>query len=67
MSGKGLPFYRCTLCHGVVSMWDIYQEPHSCPKCGGTRIRPSNLSWLETIIQLVKHPKWWTWDEKNFS
>jgi hypothetical protein len=65
MSGKGLPFFRCTLCRGVVSVWDIYGPPHACPKCGGARITPTNLTFAEKIVQLAKHPKWWTWDEKQ--
>jgi NAD-dependent SIR2 family protein deacetylase len=66
MSGKGLPFYRCVLCGTVVSNWDIYYEPHSCPKCGGARVKPTNLGWWETIVQIWKHPKVWTWDESFF-
>jgi hypothetical protein len=66
MSSKGLPFFRCTLCMGVVSCWDIYKEPHSCPKCGATRISPTNLSFMEKIVQLVKHPIFWRWDEQHF-
>ena len=65
MSNKGLPFYRCILCGKVVSMWDINFPPHACPNCGNARIRPSNLSWWETLVQIWKHPKVWTWDEKN--
>lgn len=65
MSGKGLPFFRCALCRGVVSLWDMYSEPHCCPKCGGTRISPTNLSWWESFVQICKHPKVWTWDEQK--
>lgn len=66
MSSKGLPFYRCTLCMSVVSVWDIYQSPHTCPKCGGARMSPTNLSFMEKIVQIAKHPKIWRWDEQNF-
>lgn len=55
MESGGMTFYRCTLCHGVVSLWDI-EALHACPKCGGTRISPSNLTWLEKLAQLWKHP-----------
>lgn len=64
MSKEGLLFYRCVLCNNVVSAWDIYQEPHCCTKCGGTRIKPSNLSLWEVFVQIIKHPKFWRWDEK---
>jgi hypothetical protein len=67
MKKQGLPFYRCVLCSGVVSLWDIYVGPHACPKCGSVRVKPSNLSWVETIVQIWKHPKIWTWDESLFS
>lgn len=63
MSGKGLPFFRCTLCTGIVSVWDIYEEPHGCPNCGAARVSPTNLSTWEKIVQIMKHPKWWTWNE----
>ena len=67
MSKQGLPFFRCTLCRGVVSLWDIHNEPHTCRKCGGARISPTNLGWFEAIVQIIKHPKIWTWNEQNFS
>lgn len=57
---EGLQFYRCDLCHGVVSKWDI-EEHLGCGKCGGTRLRPSNLSLLEKLVQIVKHPLVWKW------
>ena len=66
MSSKGLPFFRCTLCRGVVSNWDIHEPPHVCPKCGGARMSPTNLSWWEMIVQIIKHPKLWTWHEERF-
>ena len=56
---NGLMFYRCMLCAGVVSRWDI--EKGGCPKCAGTRIRPTDLSAWEKIVQIAKHPKVWTW------
>lgn len=52
-------FYRCTVCHGVVSKWDILKG--GCPKCGGTRIQPTNLTMIEKLKQIVKHPKVWGW------
>lgn len=65
MSNEGLPFFRCTLCMGVVSLWDIYQEPHGCPKCGASRVSPTNLSLKEKIVQVFKHPAVWAWDENR--
>ena len=56
---KGLMFYRCMLCAGVVSVWDI--RAGGCPKCGGTRIKPTNLSFFEKIRTIIKQPKVWTW------
>jgi hypothetical protein len=67
MSGKGLPFYRCVLCRGVISMWDIHTPPHQCPKCGNARMSPTNLTWWEAFVQIIKHPKVWTWHEENFN
>ena len=57
-----LTFYRCMLCGGVVSQWDIRQT-HACPKCNNIRIRPSNLTIWEKIVQIAKHPKVWAWRE----
>jgi len=57
---SGTPFYRCLLCTGVISPWDI-REHYGCPKCGGTKMKPSNLSWWEQFVQIAKHPKLWTW------
>lgn len=61
---EGIQFYRCELCHGVVSLWDIHGEPHSCPKCAGVRIRPSGLSAWEKFVQIVKHPRVWAWESE---
>ena len=58
---KGLMFYRCMLCSSVVSIWDI--KKGGCPKCAGTRVRPTNLSFMEKLRQILKHPKVWTWKE----
>lgn len=60
--GPGLLFYRCVLCTSVVSKWDI-KKHHGCPKCGNPRIKPSNLSLWEMFVQILKHPKVWTWNE----
>lgn len=56
---KEMQFYRCTLCNGVVSEWDV--NDGGCKKCGGTRIKPANLSLLEKLVQIWKHPRIWEW------
>ena len=58
---KELIFYRCTLCSSVVSPWDI--DRGGCQNCGGTRIKPTDLSPLEKLSQVLKHPKIWKWSE----
>ena len=60
---EGMSFYRCLLCHGVVSPWDI--RAGGCPKCGGVRIQPADLTTWEKLVQIVKHPKLWTWGEND--
>lgn len=68
----GLMFYRCAMCKGVVSAWDIsaFAENHdkgrdkgACPKCGGSRLRPTNLGLWEKLVQVAKHPLIWKWPE----
>ena len=56
----GTLFYRCVLCGSVVSKWDI-DEHHGCKKCGNARIRPSDLSPWEKLVQILKHPRVWAW------
>ena len=57
-----ITFYRCLLCTGAVSKWDILSGA-GCPKCGGRKVAPSNLSLWEKFIQILKHPKVWDWGE----
>lgn len=59
--GEGLQFYRCEMCHGVVNLWDI--KKGGCPKCGGMRLRGTNLTLWEKVVQIVKHPKVWRWGD----
>ena len=59
----GMLFYRCNLCGHVVNKWDI-KESKGCPKCANPRIKPTNLSLWEKIVQIIKHPKVWEWDTK---
>ena len=58
---EGKQFYRCTLCNGVVSDWDI-QKYKGCPKCKNNKIKPSDLSFTEKIVQIIKHPAVWRWN-----
>ncbi len=48
-------FYRCMLCSNVINEWDIY-ENGACSKCGSVRIKPTDLSLWEEIVQIIKHP-----------
>jgi len=57
-----ITFYRCLLCTSVVSKWDI-QGGDGCHKCGGRRMSPTNLSWFEKLVQMLKHPRVWAWGE----
>lgn len=56
-----LTFFRCELCGRVVSPWDIPKG--GCQACGCNRVRPTNLTWLEKIVQVARHPKIWTWGD----
>jgi len=55
-----ITFYRCVLCRGVVSKWDI-REGKGCSKCAGRKVMPTNLSLWEKLVQMVKHPAVWDW------
>ena len=57
----GLLFYRCYLCKGIVSKWDL-EENHEC-RCGHTKISPTNLTIWEKIVQIFKHPAIWKWSD----
>lgn len=59
---EGIMFFRCKLCNGVVSPWDI-KEHKGCPKCAHRKLAPTNLSILEMAVQLFKHPKIWEWKD----
>jgi DNA-directed RNA polymerase subunit RPC12/RpoP len=59
---EGMAFYRCVLCGNVVSIWDI-KEHHGCSKCKNNKIRPTELSLLEKILQIIKHPTIWNWNK----
>lgn len=59
---EGIPFYRCTLCGHVVSVWDI-QKSKGCPKCSNNKLKNTDLSLWEKIVEIVKHPKVWRWND----
>ena len=59
---EGMMFYRCALCHRVVSIWDI-GEHRGCASCGHRKISPTNLTALEKLVQIIKHPLIWRWHE----
>ncbi|RLA59563.1 MAG: hypothetical protein DRQ89_13905 [Epsilonproteobacteria bacterium] len=63
---EGLEFYRCFQCPQVISVWDMRKQIKEsgnvvCPRCGGSKLRPTNLTLIEKFIQIVKHPKIWKW------
>ena len=62
MSDEGRLFYRCYLCRGVVSQWDV-EKNFACPKCGHTKISPASLTLWEKSVQILKHPAIWKWGE----
>ena len=61
LEGEGLLFYRCYLCKGIISKWDI-DEHHEC-RCGHTKLSPTNLTLWEKIVQIFKHPAIWKWSD----
>ena len=68
--GEGVTFYRCVLCRRIVSKWDIaknsqLEPPSACSACGGRKISPCNLTWVEMLVQVIKHPALWRWNEEQ--
>jgi len=59
---EGLVFYRCELCKGILGPWDIVANT-GCPKCGQRRVRLTNLTLWEKLVQICKHPKVWRWKD----
>jgi hypothetical protein len=49
----------------VVSKWDI-ESIHGCPKCKNNKISPSDLSLVEKLTQIAKHPKVWRWADAEY-
>ena len=60
LTNDGLLFYRCYLCNHIVSKWDV-DKYRACPKCGHSKISPTNLTILEKVVQIFKHPAVWKW------
>lgn len=58
--GRGVLFYRCNLCTRPVSPWDV-DRYHGCPYCGHTKIRPTNLTLWEKLVQILRKPDVWNW------
>ena len=58
---EGLQFYRCCTCQSIISRWDI--KIGGCKKCSGNKLVATNLSFIEKIIQIIKHPMIWKWGE----
>jgi len=57
---EAIMFYRCELCGTVVNHQDI-TTGKGCCKCGGLRIKPTNLTLWEKLVQICKHPAVWRW------
>lgn len=64
MSSDGLTFYRCLLCSGVVSVWDI-RTHGACRRCNSVRVRPSDLTIWEKLGQVIRHPRVWEWKNET--
>ena len=61
MKGEGITFFRCTMCAKVVSPWDI-KKYNGC-KCGNNKVQETNLTVIEKVIQVAKHPMFWRWQD----
>lgn len=59
-----LTFYRCMLCTRIVSLWDL-REHRGCAHCGHAKISPTNLTLLEKLAQILKHPRVWEWKKQK--
>jgi len=34
----------------------------ACPKCGHAKISPTNLTFKEKVVAILKRPKVWQWE-----
>ena len=48
-------FFRCTECHCVVSKKDI-KRGKGCRRCGGGRVSPTGLSFVEKVVEIMRWP-----------
>lgn len=56
-------FYRCLTCSKPVSQWDI-KDHGKCRNCGGVKIKPADLTFIEKVKQIIAHPKFWSWKDE---
>lgn len=57
---KKVMFFRCMGCGKVAAPWEI-KKHGSCPQCAGGKFRPTNLSFWEKLVQIIKRPAVWKW------
>jgi len=60
--GEGVGFYRCMVCATVNSPWEL-KKLGSCRKCGATKVKATNLSFWEKVVQIVRRPMLWKWSD----
>lgn len=59
-------FYRCYLCHGLITIYEEYESAFTgqvCP-CGSRRYSPSNLVWYDYLKPRVWKIVWGYWTGK---
>lgn len=61
---EGLQFYRCMLCNRIVTVWDI-RERQGCRHCGNRKLKPTDLTMIEKLVQILKHPAVWRWKHES--
>jgi len=53
--GEGMAYFRCMLCGRPVSTKQIHEQGE-CSHCGGKRMQPTSLTFIEKVIEVIKHP-----------
>jgi DNA-directed RNA polymerase subunit RPC12/RpoP len=53
--GEGAAYFRCVLC-GRPSAETTLQEHGECGYCGGKRMQPTDLTFFEKVIEIIRHP-----------
>lgn len=61
---KKTMFFRCCGCNAPVAPWTVTKRG-CCTKCGGGKVRPSNLSLFETLCEVIKRPDVWNWHKEG--